>query len=117
MSNSSINICSQALLKIGASSITSFEDGTAEAEVAGNLYSYIRDALLSSYPWSFILTQTQLARLESTPLADFNYAYLLPSDFLRIISVGYGNKGRGVEYRIVKDCIYCNLPQLNLKYW
>ena len=116
MSNTSINICSQALLKIGASSITSFEDGTAEAEVAGNLYPYIRDALLSSYPWSFALTQTKLARLENTPIADFSYAYLLPSDFLRIVSAGYGNKGRGTEYKIVKDCIYTNLPQLNLTY-
>lgn len=116
MSNSSINICSQALLKIGASGITSFEDGTAEAEISANLYSQIRDALLSSYPWSFAIMQTKLARLEQTPLADYRYAYLLPSDFLRVISAGNGNRGRGTEYKIVKDCLYSNHQQINLTY-
>ena len=116
MSNSSINICSQALLKIGASSITSFEDGTAEAEISANLYSQIRDSLLSSYPWSFAIMQTKLARLEQTPLADYRYAYLLPSDFLRVISAGNGSRGRGTEYKIVKDCLYSNHQQINLTY-
>ncbi len=116
MSNSSIDICSQALIKIGASGISSFEDGTAEAEVAESLYPYIRDALLSSYPWSFALSQTKLARLETAPVADYQYAYLLPADFLRIISAGSGNRGKGVEYRIVKDCLYSNLSQINLTY-
>ena len=116
MSNTNISICSKALLKIGASSITSFEDGTAEAEVAGNLYPYIRDALLSSYPWSFALTQVKLARLEEGPIADFQYAYMLPSDFLRIVSAGSGGRSRGLEYKIVKDCLYSNLAQINLTY-
>ena len=57
MNYSSISLCSKALLKIGASSITSFEEGTAEGEVAANLYPYIRDGLLSSYPWSFAVAQ------------------------------------------------------------
>lgn len=116
MSNTNISICSKALLKIGASGITSFEDGTAEAEVAGSLYPYIRDALISSYPWSFALAQTKLARLDETPVADFSYAYLLPSDFLRIVSAGCGNKSRGLSYRIVRECLYSNLPQINLTY-
>ena len=57
MSYTNIGICSNALLKIGAEGITSFEDGTAEAEIAYSLYPLIRDSLLSSYPWSFAKAQ------------------------------------------------------------
>lgn len=116
MTYTSISLCSKALLKIGASTITSFEEGTAEAEVAANLYPYIRDGLLSSYPWSFAVVQVRLARLETAPLADYNYSYLLPGDFLRIVSAGSGGKGRGLEYRIVEDCLHTNLPEVNLTY-
>lgn len=83
MAYTDISICSNALLKIGAESITSFLDGTAEAEVAANLYPMIRDGLLASYPWSFAVGQKSLPRLAGVPLADYSYAYRLPNDFLR----------------------------------
>ena len=116
MTYTGISLCSKALLKIGASTITSFEEGTAEAEVAANLYPCIRDGLISSYPWSFALAQTRLPRLETTPLADYAYAYLLPDDFLRIISAGSGNKGKGLQYRIAKDCLHTDISEVNLTY-
>lgn len=116
MNYSSISLCSKALLKIGASSITSFEEGTAEGEVAANLYPYIRDGLLSSYPWSFAVSQIQLGRLETAPIADYQYAYLLPSDFLRIISAGNQGRGQGIEYRIVEDKLHTDMPSVNLTY-
>lgn len=106
MAYTDISICSNALLKIGAESITSFLDGTAEAEVAANLYPMIRDGLLASYPWSFAVGQKSLPRLAGVPLADYSYAYRLPNDFLRVLSAGSGRCGRGIEYRIVENaCI------------
>lgn len=53
MALSAIALCSRALLKIGAATIASFDEGTAEAEVANNLYAPIRDNLLKTHPWSF----------------------------------------------------------------
>ena len=97
MSYTDVSLCSKALLKIGAQTITSFEDGTAESEVSANLYPLVRDSLLSSYPWSFAIAQKRLGRLDLTPVADFKYAFQLPSDFLRIISAGSGSKGRGAD--------------------
>ena len=93
MAYTDISICSNALLKIGAESITSFLDGTAEAEVAANLYPMIRDGLLASYPWSFAVGQKSLPRLAGVPLADYSYAYRLPNDFLRVLSAGSGRSG------------------------
>lgn len=116
MTYTDIGICSNALLKVGAENITSYQDGTAEAEIAGSLYPMIRDGLLSSYPWSFALAQKKLPRLADVPVADYQYAYLLPNDFLRVISAGSGKRGRGIEYRIYENRLHTNLPSVNLTY-
>lgn len=116
MSYTDVSLCSKALLKIGAQTITSFQDGTAEAETAANLYPIIRDGLLSSYPWSFAIFQKKLARLDMKPVADYQYAYQLPTEFLRIISAGSGNRGSGIEYRIFENKIYTNSQDVIITY-
>ncbi|HYZ32347.1 MAG TPA: hypothetical protein VE684_08710, partial [Crenalkalicoccus sp.] len=75
MSLTALALCSRALLKIGAQPIASLDEGTAEAEVAANLYPAVRDALLSAHPWSFATGQETLPRLAARPVADFAYAY------------------------------------------
>ncbi|WP_135079835.1 hypothetical protein [Terasakiella sp. SH-1] len=116
MSLTKIGLCSRALLKIGANTISSFEDGSVEAEVAHNLYPGMRDSLLSSYPWSFATAQKRLARLSSSPIADFAYAYQLPADFLRALSVGSGDRGRGVTYRIQERRLHTDMEDVVLTY-
>ncbi len=116
MALSSIALCARALLKIGASSITSFDDGTAEAEIAANLYGSIRDGLLSSHPWNFATAQTTLPQLVATPVADYAYAYQLPPDFLRALSAGPTGRGRGLTYRIAEARLHSDSDQLVLTY-
>src|SRR3954447_3677529 len=96
-----IGLCSRALIKIGAGSITSFNDGTAEAEVADALYSSTRDALLSANSWSFATTQATLALLAEPPLGDYDFAHALPVDFLRALSRASPGNVRCLGYRIV----------------
>ena len=100
MALSAIALCSRALLRLGARSIASFDEGTAEAEVCANLYPVARDALLSAHPWNFATGQARLARLSAVPVADFSHAFQLPGDFLRVLSAGGGGRGRGLAYRI-----------------
>ena len=111
-----ISLCSKALLKIGASTISSYTDGTAEAEVAANLYPLIRDGMISGYPWSFATAQMTLPRLAEQPLADYKYAYQLPHDLLRIVSAGIGTRGRGIEYRVKENTLHTNAEKVNLTY-
>lgn len=111
-----IGLCSRALLKLGVAGISSFNDGTAEAEISANLYPLIRDGLLSSYPWSFATSQDTLGRLQENPLADYKYAYQLPNNLLRIISAGNGSKGKGLEYRVSEDTLHTNSPEVTLTY-
>ncbi len=116
MALSGIALCSRALLKIGAQSISSFGEGSAEAEVAGGLYPTIRDALLSAHPWSFATGQATLSRLAAEPIADFTCAYQLPPDLLRVLSAGTGGQGRGVRYRIAQKRLHANSTEIVLTY-
>src|SRR5688500_10711972 len=108
MALSDIALCSRALIRLGAAPIASFNDGTAESEIAGALFGPVRDALLSAYGWSFATGQVALSGLESPPVADYQKAFQLPTDFLRAISAGEGGRGRGLNYRIARNILHTN---------
>lgn len=116
MALNDVALCSRALIRIGASPITSFADGTAESEIAGALYENTRDALLSSYPWTFATGQVALSQLETDPIADYSFAFGLPNDYLRAISAGNGSKGRGLNYRIARGELHTNASAAVLTY-
>lgn len=116
MALSSIEMASRAMIKIGATPIAGFEEGTAESLVASTLYPSTRDALLSAYPWSFATAQRNLVKLVGKPIADFEYAYQLPSDFLRALSAGEQQRGRGADYRIVERRLHTNANGVTLTY-
>lgn len=116
MALNSIQLASRALIKIGATPIAGFDEGTAESVVAASLYPSVRDALLSAHPWSFATAQRDLPRLVGVPTADFDYAYQLPSDFLRALSAGEAGYGRGLDYRIVERRLHTNAGAVTLTY-
>lgn len=116
MALSALALCSRALLRIGAQPIASLEEGTAEAEVAANLYPGLRDALLSAHPWSFATAQAALPRLAAVPRADFAHAFQLPTGFLRALSAGAGGRARGLVYRIQEDRLFTDADAVALTY-
>ncbi|MGH6943121.1 MAG: hypothetical protein ACREH6_02730 [Geminicoccaceae bacterium] len=116
MALSSIELCSTALIKLGARSISSFEDGTAEAEVVSRLYPLVRDAMLCTHPWSFATSQVTLAQLTMEPLADFAHAYQLPQDFLKALSAGHDGRGRGLQFQIISRKLHTNANSVVLTY-
>lgn len=116
MALSDIALASRALIRIGAAPVSSFDDGTAESEIAGALFGPVRDALLSAYSWSFALGQMALNQRETPPVADYAHAYELPSDFLRALSAGTGGKGRGLNFRIARNTLHTNASGVLLTY-
>ncbi len=116
MAPSAVGICNRALLKLGAEPLSSFMDGTAESISASVLYPSTRDALLSCHPWNFAVAQKNLARLAIRPVADYAWAYQMPADFLRALSAGPGQRGRGVSYRIVAGALHSDAPDITLTY-
>lgn len=80
--DTAVSICSDALILLGAKPISSFNDGTDEANSCDRLYSDVRDTTLSTYPWTFAYKKVQLARLITTPATEWRYEYQLPGDRL-----------------------------------
>ncbi|MGG5887986.1 hypothetical protein ACLF3G_12680 [Falsiroseomonas sp. HC035] len=116
MALTALALCSRALLRLGAQPVASLDEGTAEAEVAANLYAPVRDTLISAHPWSFATGQTDLPRLSAVPHADMAHAFQLPSGFLRALSAGAGGRGRGMPYRIHEDRLHADSPAVTLTY-
>ena len=52
MSLTKFDICSQALIKCGADTISSFNDGTHEANVCSTMYDNVRNGLLYYTFWN-----------------------------------------------------------------
>ena len=116
MSLSNIELCSAALVKLGAEKISSFSDGTAEADVAGTLYDIVRDGLLGTHPWSFASAHAELVQLPTTPITDFEYAFELPADFIKAVSAGDECRSRGAVYQIIGREVHSNYEDLTFAY-
>lgn len=80
--DSSLSICSDALILLGAAPISSFTEGTDSAQACDRLYPDLRATLLSSYEWTWSVKKVQLARLLSGPVNEWRFAYQLPSDMI-----------------------------------
>lgn len=113
---SPIALCSRALLKLGARPIQSFYDERIEADLALALFEPLRDAMLSAYPWRFAVTQAALPRLSDAPLSDYRFAFQIPADCLRVLSVGAAGRSRGVTYRRVGNTLHSDTETLIIDY-
>jgi len=116
MAYTKIDLCSRALVKLGANPIASFSEATAEAKVSTQLYEPTLESLLAAYPWRFALEKTELARLTTPPTADYQYAYQLPNDCVRVLSAGNGIKSQGLKYKIVGGTLHTNAEQVVISY-
>jgi len=103
--NSAIDICSRALILVGAEPITSFDDDTTEALIAGNMYEDIARTNLTSTRWRFSANQAVLNRLTEAPTGRFDAAYQLP-DYLFVHAVTV--RDLQIEYNIYGNKIFCD---------
>jgi hypothetical protein len=85
---SEVQICSNALLLLGDETIASFTENSARARLCSNLWDTVRDGVLRSHPWNCALARVTLAPDVTTPAFDWAYSFTLPSDCLRVWTVG-----------------------------
>lgn len=98
MSASIVEICNLALMKFGDITITSLEDASKQARACKVFYPLLRDQLTYSYPWNFAMRRADIsAQIATTPAFEFDYAYALPADCLRVWEL-YGEAEFVVEY-------------------
>lgn len=104
--NSAIDICSRALILIGAEPITSFDDNNNEALIASNVYEDIARSALVNSRWRFATNQMVLNRLTETPTGRYDAAYQLPTGWLMTHAVTVSDIP--IEYQTYGNKIYCN---------
>ena len=105
--NSAIDICSRALILIGADPITSFEDDTTEALVASNMYEDIARSQLSLMRWRFATEQAELAALVDEPTGRFDPAPQLPADVLMVNAITVSDQP--INYTIYGDKVFSDV--------
>ena len=113
MATSEIQICSNARLMVGASTINAFsEDSTG---LCANLWDTCRQATLRMANWSAARKRTTLAPLAVTVEGqDWTYALQLPSDWLR--TIGLGDRTAPIDYEKEGRRLLCNDAAPVLRY-
>jgi hypothetical protein len=87
MTDSKIDVASQALARLGEPSISSFEEDSDTAEKVNLLYETTILALFSSFDWSFAKTKTLLEiDAAALPVNEWTRGFLMPD--LRTNRVG-----------------------------
>lgn len=109
-----VSICSNALLMLGDKPINSFEEATDRSRLASNLWPDLRDFVLRSHPWNCAIKRVTLSPLVAAPEFDFDYAFSLPSDWLRTLQVG--QRGERPSYQIEGRTILMNEATCRLRY-
>jgi len=105
-----VNIVNNALSLIGASSITSFEENTANARRVKTIYDTSRKALLRLHPFQCSIKRIKLSPLAEVPVFGYSYQYQLPDDLIRIINANTE------DYAVETDKLLSNSNVLNLVY-
>jgi len=112
VASSVVQICNNALIKLGADTITSLSDDTKPARLCNKMYEIVRDDLLRGHPWNFAITRVMLAQLSTVPAFKYSFEYQLPSDCLRVLRI----KDTRAEYRIEGRKLLTDENTVNLVY-
>ena len=106
MTDSKFDICSRALVLVGANTVASFTENTTESKVSGQLYESTLKNLLTKCRWRFAAKQQQLSRDTTEPTARFDAKYPLPADALIINTITISDNV--IKYDRYENDIYCD---------
>lgn len=114
---SKTTIYNSALVKLGASTVVSPDDGSNNATVLNAIYDQTLDSLLRDHLWNFAIERVQLAESATEPVFGFDNKFALPSDCLRIVSVHDNDAGLGgIDYRLEGAFIHADSTEVYLRY-
>lgn len=96
MTVTAVDLINAALRRAGGNrDISAIDDTTPGGAIAGDVYTGQRDLALRAHPWNFSIVRARLGRLTITPRFEYSYAYGLPSDWMRTVSVHDNEAGMG----------------------
>ena len=85
-----VNMCNSALNLLGASTISALTDDTKNARLCNQRYEPVRNRVFRSHAWNCLHKRVQLAQNSTAPVVEYDHAYSLPSDCLRVLKIHNG---------------------------
>ena len=85
-----VNMCNSALNLIGASTISALTEDTKNARLCNQRYEPVRNRVFRGHNWNCLHKRVQLAQNSTAPVVEYEYAYALPSDCLRVLKIHNG---------------------------
>jgi hypothetical protein len=125
MATTKIDICNQALLKVGADAIASLDtsadanEGTVQtARLCNIFYDQALDETMRIYPWNCCTARSIPNKLTEIPAFGYDAAFQLPNDCLRVINVFDDPDMRisGTRWVVEGKQILCDYSLIYLKY-
>ena len=99
--SSAVGICNLALDTLKQESVANIESPVSiEESLCARWYDVTRRELLRSHPWSFARKRDTLLRNSVAPAFEYDDAYDLPTDFLRLLYIGEDVHAGENEYTI-----------------
>ena len=115
MAISKTSIVNKALTEVGATPVTSIDDGTNNADIVSRVYEISRKSILSECKWNFA-TKRALLSTSADTLAWYDtgetYIYVRPADVIKI----FGTNDPLATYREEGDYIISDTSGLGIRY-
>ena len=110
------DVANMALSRLGEESISNITDNDTRAISCRVHYELVRDALLRSHPWNFATARAELSAT-TTPPFKWDYAFILPDDFLRLITFNGVDAAMAVyEYTLEEGKILTEASSAKITY-
>lgn len=84
-------IANNALLKLGANTLSTFEEATLQSTITAQIYERVVKAMLSNWDWSFAIKKQQLTKLDETPINEWTYSYAVPEEVMKLRAIWTSN--------------------------
>lgn len=85
-------------------------------EVSARWYDITRESLLRQYIWNFAKARQSISKSTTTPAFDYSAEFVLPQDFIRLISVGGTDEKNFItDYDLQGDRLLVNTDANSLK--
>jgi hypothetical protein len=114
-----VNMCNSALNLLGASTISALTDDTKNARLCNQRYEPVRNRVFRSHAWNCLHKRVQLAQNSSAPVVEYDHAYALPSDCLRVLKIHNGTTdsiATSLDYKLEGRNIVTDIDTIFLIY-
>lgn len=99
MAASDIEVVNRSLTLLGVDPVNSLSDPTKAASTARRLYDDSRAAVFRAHPWNCLVRRVALPLDNITPAYEFSHQFVLPADFLRLLTLEDVNGRYSIESR------------------